>query len=74
MQAVRSRAFTRAQQTLDTYARRFPDGQLAPESRLVQIRLYLANQQPEAARAAARAFLKRHPNSGLRRTIERLLK
>ena len=66
--AIEQQAWTRADATLDEYARAHPQGILAPEARALRVVVACRRGSSNASSKAAR-FLKRHPTSPLRDRI-----
>lgn len=54
---------------IDRHAREFPDGTMGPERMALAVRLQCARRDPSAARAAATAYLRAHPDSTLARRL-----
>ena len=66
--AIEQRAWTRANATLDEYARAHPEGILAPEARALRVVVGCRRDSSDASSDAAR-FLEQHPTSPLRDRI-----
>jgi hypothetical protein len=52
-----------ATRALDAYGREFPNGDMAPEATVMRVRVLLAENRADAARALADSFAAAHPSS-----------